>query len=57
MEGQPAELEGLTKRQLKARARELGASDDAIDELDDALELSQWSEPERQRFMDACSSL
>ena len=28
-----------------------------IDELDDALELSQWSEPERQRFMDACSSL
>ena len=28
-----------------------------IDELDDALELSQWSEPERRRFMDACSSL
>ncbi|CAH0375060.1 unnamed protein product [Pelagomonas calceolata] len=28
-----------------------------IDDLDDALELSQWSEPERRRFMDACSSL
>ena len=28
-----------------------------IDDLDDALELSQWPEPERRRFMDACSSL
>ena len=28
-----------------------------IDDLDDALELSQWSEPERQRFLDACASL
>eukprot|EP01045_Picozoa_sp_COSAG04_P033898 COSAG04_NODE_7200_length_1169_cov_1.218692_1_plen_206_part_10 len=32
----PADLEGLTLRQLKARARELGVSDDAIEELDDA---------------------
>ena len=28
-----------------------------IDDLDDALELSQWSEPERRRFLDACASL
>ena len=28
-----------------------------IDDLDDALELSQWSEPERQRFLDACATL
>ena len=28
-----------------------------IDDIDDALELSQWPEPERRRFMDACSSL
>ena len=34
-----AELEGLTLRQLKARARELGASDGTIDELDDAPDV------------------
>ena len=28
-----------------------------IDDLDDALGLSQWPEPARRRFMDACSSL
>ena len=28
-----------------------------IDDLDDALELSRWSDSERQRFLDACSSL
>ena len=28
-----------------------------IDDIDDALELSQWSELERRRFLDACSSL